>query len=488
MEAMSGDAAPARAEPAPVGRLRPAGDDRLARLAAGGDRQALEAIYRRYYQPIYRYCRAILGDHDLAQDALQATMLKASAALAGERRTIALKPWLFRIAHNEAITILRARRPTAELDAEHPAPHVDVERSVAERERLRELVRDLERLPDRQRGALVMRELNGLGFREIGSALGVSPEAAKQVVYEARVSLQEFAEGREMECEAVRRSISAGDRRRLRSRRIRSHLRECERCADFAAAIDRRRADLGALAPPLAVPAAAAALQALLGTGAAAGGATAAGTMAAGSAGALGGAAALKSGAAVVAAIAIAGGSAEIGGLIDVDGSSKQRPDAREPAAPSPEPAKAAAPVAPASPVAPAGSSERDHGSAGSARADQRQHGADQGQGHGQRGPEGPRPTEPASAHTAPAPHSPPGQAQTPPGQAQTPPGHSSPSSGAPSTSPSVSHSNPRAAEQSSSAAHSQAGAVPHGGGTATAPGQTGAAGHSPNGNAFGQK
>jgi RNA polymerase sigma factor (sigma-70 family) len=500
MEAMSRDAARARSEPAARGRLRPAGDDRLARLAAGGDPRALEAIYRRYHQPIYRYCRAILADRDLAQDALQATMLKASASLPGERRRIALKPWLFRIAHNEAITLLRARQPTAELDAEHPAPHVDVERSVADRERLRQLVRDLERLPDRQRAALVMRELSGLGFGEIGSALGVSPEAAKQAVYEARVSLQDFAEGREMECEAVRRSISAGDRRRLRSRRIRSHLRECNRCAAFAAAIEQRRADLGALAPPLAVPAAAAALQALLGTGAASGGATAAGAMAAGSAGALGGAGALKSGAAVVAAIAIAGGSAEISGLIDVDGGSNPRPEARAPTGPSSPPAETQAPAAQAPPVAPAGSRERDRGSTGSARPENDDHGAGHGQGHGHGGPEGQRPAEPPQTPPAPSTppgqaqtppgqaQTPPGQAQTPPGQAQTPPGQSSPASGGPATSPSLSHSNPRATEQSSSAAHSQAGAAAHGGGTATAPGQSGAAGHSPNGSALGQK
>ena len=81
----------------------PMRDDRgLARGAASGDRRAFEAIFRRHHRELYRYCRAILGDADEAQDALQSTMVKALRALPGERREIALKPWLFRVAHNEA--------------------------------------------------------------------------------------------------------------------------------------------------------------------------------------------------------------------------------------------------------------------------------------------------------------------------------------------------------------------------------------------------
>ena len=67
----------------------PFGDARLARRAAGGDERAFAAIYRRHHQELYRYCRAILRDPDDAQDALQATMVKALRALPGEPRTIA---------------------------------------------------------------------------------------------------------------------------------------------------------------------------------------------------------------------------------------------------------------------------------------------------------------------------------------------------------------------------------------------------------------
>src|SRR3954454_20914208 len=107
--------------PAPLrrpGTARPPNDAGLARRAAQGDQRAFAAIYKRHHQELYRYCRAILRDPDDAQDALQATMVKALRALPGEEREIALKPWLFRIAHNEAITIVRARRSSATLDLE----------------------------------------------------------------------------------------------------------------------------------------------------------------------------------------------------------------------------------------------------------------------------------------------------------------------------------------------------------------------------------
>src|SRR4051812_26570397 len=87
------------------------GDDRLAQLASEGDRQAFAAIYERHHQALFRYCRSILRDDEDARDALQSTMTRAMRALEGERREIALKPWLFRIAHNEAISLARRRRP-----------------------------------------------------------------------------------------------------------------------------------------------------------------------------------------------------------------------------------------------------------------------------------------------------------------------------------------------------------------------------------------
>src|SRR4051794_25310668 len=97
--------------------LRHASDERLARLATAGSEAALAAIFERHQQALHRYCYSILGNSHDAADALQNTMLKALRSLPGETRRIVLRPWLYRVAHNESISLLRARRPDAELDA-----------------------------------------------------------------------------------------------------------------------------------------------------------------------------------------------------------------------------------------------------------------------------------------------------------------------------------------------------------------------------------
>ena len=250
------------------GALRLLGDERLARLAANGHERAFAVVYERHHQALYRYCRSILHNDADAQDALQSTFAAAFSALARGRRDAPIRPWLFRIAHNEAVSSLRRRRPTAELSAACEAPIASVEDQVAERAELGLLLGDLGKLTDRQRSALLMRELSGLSHEEIAISLGISVGAAKQTIYEARRSLSEFAEGRAMDCDEIRRTVSDADGRAVRARRVRAHLHECSRCAAFAAAIPARSAELRALAPSLPMLAAAGLLERIIGTSA----------------------------------------------------------------------------------------------------------------------------------------------------------------------------------------------------------------------------
>jgi RNA polymerase sigma factor (sigma-70 family) len=294
-------------------------DERLVRRAAGGEERAFAAIFDRYHQPLYRYCVAIVGDSQDAQDALQNTMLKVLRALPDEAREIKLKPWLYRIAHNESVDLLRRRRETRELDAEAVAPGLSPAEELSVRERLRRLLADIGELPERQRGALVMRELAGLDFDAIAAALDTSPAVARQTLYEARLSLHQMDEGREMDCATVTKALSDGDGRVTRRRDVRAHLRSCRDCRRFRAEIDGREQGFAALAP---LPAAAVAglLQGLLGGGAAGGGSSgvAGAAVAGGAAKTLGSSAALKGAAAVLAIAAIGTGAAERGGLIDL--------------------------------------------------------------------------------------------------------------------------------------------------------------------------
>jgi RNA polymerase sigma factor (sigma-70 family) len=244
------------------------------------DEAALAAMYERHHQALYRYCRSILRDDDDAQDALQSTLTKALAALRDEQRDFELRPWLFRIAHNEAISRLRRRREIADPDAVAAACTDSLAQTVEDRERLAHLRTDLDDLPERQRSALILRELNGLSHEEIAGVLDISARAVKQTIFEARVALQECAEGRDMMCAEVQRALSDADGRVLRGRRMRSHLRACRSCRQFKAALAQRPADLAALAPALPAAAGSALLAHLL-PGAKAGLASGTGTAAA---------------------------------------------------------------------------------------------------------------------------------------------------------------------------------------------------------------
>ncbi|MEX2448383.1 MAG: sigma-70 family RNA polymerase sigma factor [Solirubrobacterales bacterium] len=336
------------AAPNPAGRrpgaARLLSDDRLTRRAARGDRGAFEEIYRRYQQDLYRFCLALVGSPQDAQDVLQNTMVKVLRALPGEERRIQLKPWLYRIARNESVETIRKRRPNAELEAEATPAAEGIAESVEARERLRGLIGDLGELPERQRAALVMRELAGLGFAQIGAAFDSSAAVARQTVYEARLSLRQMEAGREMTCKAVMRELSEADGRVTRRRELRAHLRGCADCRAFRESIAGRRDALASIAP-LPAAASAALLNGVLGGsastgaagagGAAAGGAAAAGsaTGTAGSATAAGGGLAgtigtgagsavattaiVKSAVTVAVAVVVGAAAADRGGLID---------------------------------------------------------------------------------------------------------------------------------------------------------------------------
>ena len=330
------------------GPARLLSDERLAKKATGGDRRAFEEIFRRYHQDLYRFCLATVSDPQDAQEALQNTMVKVMRALPGEQREIKLKPWLFRIARNEAIETMRKRRDTVELGDDRIATPWDLADAAGARARLRELFSDLEQLPERQRSALVMRELAGLDFEEISEAFGTSAGVARQTLYEARQSLRQMEEGREMGCMTVQRAISDADGRVTRRRDIRAHVRDCAGCRAFRDDIVRRRESFGVLAPlPLAVSAGL--LQGVLG-GQAGGGAAAAAGIGAGGAGSAGGgvlgavgsaagqvaatSVAVKSVAAVAVVAAVGVGAAERGGVIDLPLPGKEKPAAQRSAAP----------------------------------------------------------------------------------------------------------------------------------------------------------
>jgi DNA-directed RNA polymerase specialized sigma24 family protein len=208
-------------------RLRPLrrlSDDDLAAAAAGGDQRAFGVIFERYHAPLYRYCAGILRNSELAAAALQKTMLAALRGLKGKERSVALRPWLYRIANDEAASLLHAR-PSREALSQS----------------------ELRDLPERQRSALLLRELNELDYDELAAALEITPSAARQEVFNARRALEPAGGARSPACLPIQTEMSAHEDRFERRRDIRTHLEECPDCRAFATALAERPPKLQAL-------------------------------------------------------------------------------------------------------------------------------------------------------------------------------------------------------------------------------------------------
>lgn len=169
--------------------LRAQPDRRLVDLVRDGYDAAFEEIVRRYRRPLDRFAAGFVGgrSEDVTQDAFS----KALLALRGSEAEIELRPWLYRIVRNTALNDLRDRDPAAaELSEALPGAR-SAAAEVETREELRDLMERLQALPETQRAALVMRELEGLSHEEIAAALGVSGGAARQAIFRARAALRE---------------------------------------------------------------------------------------------------------------------------------------------------------------------------------------------------------------------------------------------------------------------------------------------------------
>jgi RNA polymerase sigma factor (sigma-70 family) len=225
----------------------------LVALVRRGDPAAFEALYRRHSRGLLSFCVYMLGSRHDAEDATQATFAAAYRALRADERPVSLRPWLFTIARNDCLSILRRRRPTVELNGE-PALTGDPGRELELREEVRHILDGLLELPERQRAALVLAELHGLSQGEIGTVLGVRPEQVKAYVFQARSNLIAGRRAREADCEDIREELATARGAALLRSRLRRHLRSCTDCRVYADGVSRQRHQLGALlplAPPL---------------------------------------------------------------------------------------------------------------------------------------------------------------------------------------------------------------------------------------------
>ena len=241
---------------APASPLGALSDDALVRLAADGSEAAFETLDRRHRPAVYRHCIGILRSSHDADEAAQRTMIRAYRALAKGRGPTSFGPWLLAIARNESFDLIRARKGTEALSVELEAGGESPAEHAERREQVEALKVDLGELPEAQRRALLLRGVGDLSHAEIARVMGGTPSEMRTLVHEARVSLAEFEAGRALPCADVRGRIATGDRRALRARRVRAHIRVCEECATAAAAVGvgTRRVPVGRVASFLPVP------------------------------------------------------------------------------------------------------------------------------------------------------------------------------------------------------------------------------------------
>ena len=331
-------------------------DERLAALVGTGDAAAFETLYDRHHAALLAFCRHMVGNHQDGEDALQQAFVRAHRALAERRAPDRVRPWLFAIARNRCLTLLAARREAAtSIDAVEPS-FDGLSCEVERRADLRELLSDLARLPDDQRGALVLAELGDFSHPEIARVIGCSPAKVKALVFQARTALIADRDARHKPCEEIRTLLETARGGVLRRGALRRHLRQCDPCAAYRVAMESRRSGLALVLP--VVPTAGLKAAVLGGAGSIESAAAAAGALGGG----IGGGAAVTGAAKTLvakAAVAIAIGAGATGGAVAVH---ERAPDEPARAAtieraadrPAASAARAVEPRQPASDTAPA--------------------------------------------------------------------------------------------------------------------------------------
>jgi RNA polymerase sigma factor (sigma-70 family) len=243
---------PARAPARPLRSRRLlalAGDERLVDQVRRGNEAAFEVIFERHGPAILAFCRHMLASPEEAEDAVQHTFAAAFRDLGRSReREVALKPWLFAIARNRCISVLRARREQPVADPEQVAT-TGLAEQVEQRAELRRLLADVGDLPEDQRAALLLSELGDMSHAEVGSVLGCEAGRVKALVFRARSGLIARREAREAPCEVIREQLANLRGGALRRTELRLHLRECPGCRAYRDQVKRQRQMLAAALP-----------------------------------------------------------------------------------------------------------------------------------------------------------------------------------------------------------------------------------------------
>ena len=222
-------------------------DHRLVAAVRRGDDRAFEALYSRYQRRIHAYIVGMVKDHGRAEDVTQEVFVSALRRMRETERPIAFKPWIYEIAKNACIDQFRRSRRAEEvsLEADEGLAPADYGRlvgsdptpdaAVAAKQELDHLRGAFVGLSDTHHEILVMREFEGLSYREIGERLGMSRPAVESTLFRARRRLTEeyddLVSG--ARCQRIQGLIAAAAETRLgtrESRRLSRHVAHCQPC------------------------------------------------------------------------------------------------------------------------------------------------------------------------------------------------------------------------------------------------------------------
>jgi RNA polymerase sigma factor (sigma-70 family) len=331
---------PALAGRSPLLRLQ--SDERLVALIRRGHHGAFEALVQRYQARLLAFCRHMLSSQEDAEDVLQEVFAAAFNAICADERPINARPWLYRIARNRCLNHLRRPQPAGQdsMDIFERDGGTTTADTVHKREEFRHIVADVQELPETQRTALLLREIDALSYDQIAMAMDTTVPSVKSLLVRARVSLGESAEARLLTCDEVRLELGQVEEGLIKTTApVRRHLKHCERCRTFRSELRRTTRALAAIYPVGALFFLKKLSLAKLGIGGAAGGAAATGGAAAGGAGLAGTAAtaaggltassAVSAGVSTIAAKAVAATAAAVivtAGAVEVKHVARETP------------------------------------------------------------------------------------------------------------------------------------------------------------------
>src|SRR6476660_4989664 len=197
-------AAPAMRGPTPLLRLQ--SDERLVALTRRGQHAAFEVLCSRYQSRLLSFCRHMLSSREDAEDVLQEVFAAAFNAVLADEREINVRPWLYRIARNRSLNHLRRASAVGvdSMDVHLSEGGLTTADKVHKREEFRLLIADVQDLPETQRTALLLREIDALSYDQIAEAMETTVPSVKSLLVRARVSLAEAAEARMLSCDEVR--------------------------------------------------------------------------------------------------------------------------------------------------------------------------------------------------------------------------------------------------------------------------------------------